>query len=451
MATTSIDTSNPRLLQERIEQVRAQLLSLQDEIGKYADVSSVITELPKKLKHPVMVPIGKRAMMPGKIVRSNEILAHLGDEYFAWKSASDAVAVIERRSKALRKQVKAEEEALAALEAKKNDLDSIFDIKKLYEQENIKEIQETEEESERYPVTRATDEDIEEYFEVEEEERRKKEEASWDWDEMMRRMEELEAMEENTEETKAEEPTIEEIVASLKAQGNEAFGKRRFAESITHYTKAIEMDPTSHILYGNRSAAYHRLKKYSEALRDAVKATELDYTWVKGHYRKASALAYLERFQEAAEAFDRAFELCPTDAKLRQEADEMRRRHAAKFRPSSASPAAAAPSSSAQESSSFLRVSETPPPAPRPMPKTPAVSEKVFSGAIMERTRDEEEKISPPVVERAASVFAQRRSRYEDNAASAVNGGAVTLEPVGEPPSVLDKRGRSKASQYTGY
>jgi unconventional prefoldin RPB5 interactor 1 len=45
------------------------------------------------------VPIGKRAMMPGKIVRSNEILAHLGDEYFAWKTAGDAVQVIERKKK----------------------------------------------------------------------------------------------------------------------------------------------------------------------------------------------------------------------------------------------------------------------------------------------------------------------------------------------------------------
>ncbi|GLD96254.1 hypothetical protein PINS_up004937 [Pythium insidiosum] len=376
--TTSIDTTNPRLLQERIEQVRAQLLSLQDEIDKYSDVASVITDLPKKLKHPVMVPIGKRAMMPGKIIRSNEILAHLGDEYFAWKSASDAVAVIERKNKALRKQVKTEEETLEALESKKNDLDSIFDIKKLYEQENIKEIQETEEESERYPVTRATDEDIEEYFEVEEEERRKNEEASWDWDEMMRRMEELEAMEEYPDETKADEPTIEERVAALKAQGNEAFGKRRFSESIAHYTKAIELDPMSHILYGNRSAAYHRLNKHTDALRDAVKATELDDTWVKGHYRKASALASLERFEEAAEAFERAFDLCPTDEKLRQQAEDMRRRHAAKFRPVNATHAAASPSSSSADASSFLRVSDPSPPAPRPMPTTPAVSEKVF-------------------------------------------------------------------------
>lgn len=45
------------------------------------------------------MPLGKRAMMPGKIVRSNEILAHLGDDYFAWQSASSAVETIARKKK----------------------------------------------------------------------------------------------------------------------------------------------------------------------------------------------------------------------------------------------------------------------------------------------------------------------------------------------------------------
>lgn len=43
--------------------------------------------------------MGKRAMMVGKIVRSNEILAHLGDEYYTWQSASSAVEIIERKKK----------------------------------------------------------------------------------------------------------------------------------------------------------------------------------------------------------------------------------------------------------------------------------------------------------------------------------------------------------------
>lgn len=44
-----------------------------------------------------MIPIGKRALMKGRLIHTNEILAFLGDGYFAKYSASGAVALCERR------------------------------------------------------------------------------------------------------------------------------------------------------------------------------------------------------------------------------------------------------------------------------------------------------------------------------------------------------------------
>lgn len=44
-----------------------------------------------------MVPIGKRAFMKGKLTHTNEILASLGDGYFAKYSASQAIALCNRR------------------------------------------------------------------------------------------------------------------------------------------------------------------------------------------------------------------------------------------------------------------------------------------------------------------------------------------------------------------
>lgn len=38
-------------------------------------------------------------MMPGKIVRSNEILAHLGDNYYAWRTVPSAIEIIDRKKK----------------------------------------------------------------------------------------------------------------------------------------------------------------------------------------------------------------------------------------------------------------------------------------------------------------------------------------------------------------
>jgi hypothetical protein len=93
---------------------------------------------------------------------------------------------------------------------------------------------------------------VAEYFEIEEDERLKNEAAEWEWDDVMKRMEELERMEERggdlEEETKeSAAPTVAEQVADWKAKGNEAFGKRRFKESVEFYSKAIALDPVSHV------------------------------------------------------------------------------------------------------------------------------------------------------------------------------------------------------------
>ncbi|KAE8950978.1 hypothetical protein PR002_g33117 [Phytophthora rubi] len=106
-----------------------------------------------------MVPLGKRAMVPGKIVRSNDVLAHLGDDVFSWRLATQAVEIIARKRKVKRENVR-------ELEATTTDVGSVAQLRKTYEAENIREIQETEAASELGPVPRATEDDIKEYFEV---------------------------------------------------------------------------------------------------------------------------------------------------------------------------------------------------------------------------------------------------------------------------------------------
>ncbi|KAE9339667.1 hypothetical protein PR003_g10902, partial [Phytophthora rubi] len=84
---------------------------------------------------------------------------------------------------------------------------------------------------------------------------------------MMKRMEDLEAREATGEGAKdEEEESTEAQAAALKAKGNDAFSRRWFQASNQYYSQAIELDPTSHILNGNRAAAYHRLEKHKLAL-----------------------------------------------------------------------------------------------------------------------------------------------------------------------------------------
>ena len=58
-------------------------------------------------------------------------------------------------------------------------------------------------------------------------------------------------------------------------------GKGSFQEVIKLYTVAIELDPDNHVLFSNRSAAFAKMNKFSEALRDAEKIVELNPDWPK--------------------------------------------------------------------------------------------------------------------------------------------------------------------------
>ena len=46
-----------------------------------------------------------------------------------------------------------------------------------------------------------------------------------------------------------------------KEKGNKSFASEKYSESITWYTKAIQSDPSDHVLYSNRSAAYLKEKE----------------------------------------------------------------------------------------------------------------------------------------------------------------------------------------------
>jgi hypothetical protein len=55
------------------------------------------------------------------------------------------------------------------------------------------------------------------------------------------------------------------------------------AKAIHWYSAGILLDPTNHILYSNRSAAYVKTKEYQNALSDADRTTQLAPTWPRVH------------------------------------------------------------------------------------------------------------------------------------------------------------------------
>ena len=60
-------------------------------------VAETLQTFQKDLYVNCMVPIGKRALMKGRLIHTNEVLAFLGDGYFAKYSATGAAALCQRR------------------------------------------------------------------------------------------------------------------------------------------------------------------------------------------------------------------------------------------------------------------------------------------------------------------------------------------------------------------
>ncbi|XP_044737970.1 tetratricopeptide repeat protein 28 [Chrysoperla carnea] len=99
-------------------------------------------------------------------------------------------------------------------------------------------------------------------------------------------------------------------------QSNAACQAGDFATAVSLYTDALQLDPTNHILYSNRSAARLKQGQFSLALQDATRARELCPTWPKAYFRQGVALQCLGRHGEALAAFSAGLAQEPQNTQL---------------------------------------------------------------------------------------------------------------------------------------
>eukprot|EP01114_Cavostelium_apophysatum_P011298 TRINITY_DN25512_c0_g1_i1.p2 TRINITY_DN25512_c0_g1~~TRINITY_DN25512_c0_g1_i1.p2 ORF type:complete len:292 (+),score=58.37 TRINITY_DN25512_c0_g1_i1:77-877(+) len=121
-----------------------------------------------------------------------------------------------------------------------------------------------------------------------------------------------------------------------KNTGNQAFQKGNNAEAVRCYTKAIEIDPKSHVYYTNRATAYAGMEEWEKCLADSDKAIAIKDDWVKGYFRKGQALVGLKRYEEGVVVYRRAVELDPKNEDIvsrLKEAEQMHKKNKPKVNP----------------------------------------------------------------------------------------------------------------------
>ncbi|KAJ3651039.1 hypothetical protein Zmor_017102 [Zophobas morio] len=88
-----------------------------------------------------------------------------------------------------------------------------------------------------------------------------------------------------------------------KEEGNEAFKNGDWDSAVELYTEAIEVHHGENtdlaVFYKNRAAAYLKLEKYKEAIRDCDRSLEIVKNDPKALFRRCQALESLERYEEA--------------------------------------------------------------------------------------------------------------------------------------------------------
>ncbi|XP_051903652.1 E3 ubiquitin-protein ligase TTC3-like [Hippocampus zosterae] len=98
-----------------------------------------------------------------------------------------------------------------------------------------------------------------------------------------------------------------------KKVGNDLFQEEKYQGAAFEYTIAVRFNPGNHIAFSNRALCHTRRQNYLDAAVDAKRATLIEPSYTKGHYRYCEALFLLGEVQWAARANKEARFLCAKD------------------------------------------------------------------------------------------------------------------------------------------
>jgi len=108
----------------------------------------------------------------------------------------------------------------------------------------------------------------------------------------------------------------EDVESRERERGNEAFRKGEFATAVKIYTKCLGLKSRNYIAFSNRAMAYLRLRENLLAESDCTTALSLSPSHVKSLVRRASARSALGKHRLAVRDLMRAREIDPSSKSI---------------------------------------------------------------------------------------------------------------------------------------
>ena len=107
-----------------------------------------------------------------------------------------------------------------------------------------------------------------------------------------------------------------EKALQFKKLGNDDFRRACYRESMSMYTKALNVCPPEYtddraVFYCNRSASKMQLQQIEGAIKDCTKAIELNNQYVRAYIRRAKLYEDTDQLDECFNDYKRALEIDP--------------------------------------------------------------------------------------------------------------------------------------------
>ncbi|KAI9177915.1 hypothetical protein LWI28_020590 [Acer negundo] len=132
---------------DALSEKQQELNQVKEFIADNTNLIKLVQKLPEELHHDIMVPFGKAAFFPGRLIHTNEFLVLLGEGYYADRTSKQTVEILNRRGKALESQVNSIKAMMQDFQAEASFFDAtaneaaegLVEIREEYVEENSSE------------------------------------------------------------------------------------------------------------------------------------------------------------------------------------------------------------------------------------------------------------------------------------------------------------------------